>query len=171
MNVYLFGGKMGCFKSFLTVFLGLFLVVTVQANPSFPIGPDANLTPGSLCDHPDSLRYRERIPYCERDVDTRLKNEIFQDYIHKLGFRIDMRKRYLYKIDHLIPLCAGGSNHRDNLWPQHESIYKKTDILESTVCEKMSEGRLTQRAAVDMILKAKKDLSKVTEVLAELRRL
>lgn len=135
------------------------------------MGPDRNVTPGSLCTHPDSYRYPEKIPYCERDVDTDLKKEIFQEYIHDLGFSIDMSKRGQFKIDHLIPLCAGGSNNRDNLWPQHATVYKQTDEMEMVACEKMAEGKVTQRKAIDMILEAKHDLSKAKEILREFKSL
>lgn len=135
------------------------------AGAPYPMGPDLNMTPGSLCTHPDTYRYPEKIAYCERDVDTELKREIFNDYIHKLGYSIDMSKRSQFKIDHLIPLCAGGSNERENLWPQHSTVYKQTDEMEAVACEKMAEGRVTQRKAVDMILEAKHDLSKARSIL------
>ncbi len=141
------------------------------AGPAFPMGPDLNMTPGSLCTQPDTYRYPEKIAYCERDVDTDLKKEIFRDYIQKLGYSIDMSKRAQFKIDHLIPLCAGGSNNRDNLWPQHSTVYKQTDEMEMIACEKMAEGRVTQRKAIDMILEAKHDLSKAKAILREFKSL
>lgn len=61
-------------------------------------------------------RYPEHIAYCERDVTTQTKNDVFATYRNELGFKLDVRNRANYKIDHFIPLCAGGSNHEDNLW-------------------------------------------------------
>lgn len=156
-------------KSLMALVLIAGVSSTVFAQGEFPTNPDRNLTPGSFCTHPDSYRYPEHIPYCERDVDTRLKREIFQDYNTKLGYHIDMSKRSDFKIDHLIPLCAGGSNQRDNLWPQHKSVYKYTDEMEMIACQKMADGRVTQRKAVDMLLEAKHDLSKAADILAQFK--
>lgn len=136
----------------------------------YPQGPDAVLTPGSLCDRPDEYRYRERIPYCSRDVDTRIKEDVFREY-RQNGFRLDPRKRRDYKVDHLIPLCAGGSNRENNLWPQHVSIYTKTDPLESIGCEKLKAGRIKQQKLVQMILDAKRNLRLVPQTLRALQRL
>lgn len=158
-------------KSFVALMLVVGFSLTSLAGAPYPMGPDRNVTPGSLCAHPDSYRYPEKIPYCERDVDTELKKEIFQEYIHDLGFSIDMSKRNQFKIDHLIPLCAGGSNNRDNLWPQHSTVYQQTDEMEMVACEKMAEGKVTQRKAVDMILEAKHDLSKAKAILREFKSL
>ncbi|MFN7728708.1 MAG: hypothetical protein ACK5P7_06105 [Bdellovibrio sp.] len=131
----------------------------------FPIGPDRTLTPGSYCTTPDSYRYKEHIPYCKRDVETSEKMQIIQDYNDKLGFRIEKKQRPQFKIDHLIPLCAGGSNQADNLWPQHESIYKITDPIEGLACQRMGEGKLTQKKAIEMIFAAKHNLKKAPEIL------
>lgn len=154
-------------KSFVALMLVAGFSLTSFAGAPYPMGPDRNVTPGSLCTQPDTYRYPEKIPYCERDVDTELKKAIFKEYIQDLGFDIDMSKRSQFKIDHLIPLCAGGSNNRNNLWPQHSTVYKQTDEMEQVACEKMAEGKVTQRKAVDMILEAKHDLSKARAILKE----
>ncbi len=136
----------------------------------FPKGPESDLTPGSLCDRPDEYRYSERVPYCERDVDSSLKADVFKEYRNE-GYRLDPKKRQDYKIDHLIPLCAGGSNREDNLWPQHVTIYTQTDPLESVGCEKLKAGKIKQAVLVKMILEAKKDLSLVPKTLTHLTNL
>ncbi len=137
----------------------------------FPKGPNQELTPGSLCHKPTEYRYPERIPYCRRNVESQLKREIIRTYDSELGYKIGSMDRQKFKIDHLIPLCAGGSNEEDNLWPQHESVYTITDPLEPLICEKMAEGRLSQKQAVNLILKAKNDLKLVPKVIAELEAL
>lgn len=134
-------------------------------NEAYPTSPDQRLTPGSLCNHADQIRYPEKIAYCERDVETGLKRRIIRDYDQKLGFQIQSMNRQHFKIDHFIPLCAGGSNNPNNLWPQHKSVYELTDPLEQIVCEKMAQGRLRQNQAVELIRDAKLDLSKVDDVL------
>ena len=133
-------------------------------NDSYPMGPRAEMTSGSLCDHPDRYRYPENIAYCERDVDTELKREIIRDYDARFGYRIGSMDRQQFKIDHYIPLCMGGSNNKNNLWPQHKSVFEQTDLLEQRLCEEMAQGHLKQREAVDMIRAVKNDLSKVDEV-------
>ena len=70
-----------------------------------------------------------------------------------------------FKIDHYIPLCAGGSNDESNLWPQHESVYQITDPLEPLVCEKMAAGKLTQAQAIELVRQAKNDLSKADVII------
>src|SRR5690606_28325058 len=108
----------------------------------------------SLCEHPDAYRYPEKIKYCNRDVSGGEKAEIFREY-DKIGFRTRSIDRQKFKIDHYIPLCAGGSNEPSNLWPQHVSVYTITDRLEEMICSKMAEGRLKQKDAVDIIREAK----------------
>src|SRR5690349_1786167 len=101
----------------------IFLQLSVSLHAEdFPRGPEHSVTPGSLCGHADARRYPERVPYCNRDVSSGLKREIFRDYDQRFGYRTTQLPRAQFKIDHLIPLCMGGSNERNNLWPQHETI-------------------------------------------------
>lgn len=148
----------------------LFSVSMSQAYEAFPKGPDAALTPGALCNRPDEYRYPEKIKYCERDVSSSQKAGIFQKY-DQIGYRTRSMKRQAFKIDHYIPLCAGGSNESKNLWPQHESVYEITDKLEALICEKMAAGRLRQKDAVEIIIQAKNNLKEVPEIEARVREL
>ena len=145
--------------------------VTARAGNGYPIGPDLSETPGKRCDHPDSVRYPERIPYCTRSVDSGTKWEVIRTYDDKLGYRIEAIGRVHFKIDHYIPLCMGGSNDKANIWPQHESVYAQTDPLEGLACEKMAQGVLLQAKAIELIRKAKNDLSQVQATLQYLRSL
>lgn len=131
---------------------------------TFPIAPEAYLTKGKLCDIPDSYRYPERIAYCERDVSKETKDRIIQDYDVKFGYRIRTMDRDLFKIDHFIPLCMGGSNDPINLWPQHKSLYTLTDSVEELLCKKLSVGLLTQKQAIDYIIQAKYNLGQVRQI-------
>lgn len=148
--------------------IGLILCSSLFASgeykAEYPQGPLTDLTPGSLCDRPDAYRYAERVPYCNRDVDSSLKAEIFQEYRNE-GFRLDPSQRSSYKIDHLIPLCAGGSNREDNLWPQHKSVYEITDPLEPAACDAMKAGKIKQAEVVKLILAAKRDLKLVKKTV------
>jgi hypothetical protein len=150
-------------KAFHGLLVSALFVLTVSsalAMDSFPKGPDATLTPGALCTHPSTHRYPENIAYCERNVDSRQKAQIYLAY-DQLGYQTRSMKRQNFKIDHYFPLCMGGSNESANLWPQHQSVYTITDPLEQKICEKMAEGVLLQKDAIDIIKKAKGDLSLV----------
>jgi hypothetical protein len=148
-----------------TFLLSLALPVAAFANEAYPTGPNPQLTPGSLCARPTAHRYPEHIPYCDRSVSSGLKKQIIHEYDVSFGYRIEQMNRGDFKIDHYIPLCMGGSNDHDNLWPQHVSVYTVTDRLEQVLCDRMSDGELQQRDAVTLIREAKNDLSKVPGIL------
>jgi hypothetical protein len=133
--------------------------------PAFPTSPDPKLTPGSLCDDPSEYRYPEQVAYCDRSVGGKLKAQVIDNYDEKLGYRVAEMDRKLFKIDHYIPLCMGGSNRPTNLWPQHESVYETTDKLEMVECQKMSDGKLKQTQAIDLMKKAKADRVEAARIL------
>lgn len=150
----------------------VFLLLSVTfATPQYPTNPDASMTPGQLCEHPDSYRYKERIPYCHRNVSKKTKNELVRSYDRELGYRIGKMNRREFKIDHYIPLCMGGSNDPSNLWPQHHTVYEITDPVEQIACEKMAENKLLQAQAIEYIRTAKSDFSKIPDILVELEAL
>ena len=154
------------------IFLPLFLLLLSSssfAGNAYPKGPDQRLTPGSLCDTPDTHRYPEQIPYCTRDVNAAQKELIFINY-RKLGYSLS-GDRGQYKIDHLIPLCAGGSNNENNLWPQYHTISARTDLIEQWGCEVLANGKITQKALIDLVMKAKLDLKEAPGVLKYLQKL
>lgn len=160
-------------KNLILVLLVTFSVIAkLEANEArFPTNPDLNETPGELCNQPDSVRYPERIAYCQRDVDSYTKKAVIQKYDQVLGYRISTMNRGEFKIDHLIPLCAGGANTETNLWPQHKSVYSKTDPVEPLLCQKMLEGKLLQKDAIKIIIEAKTNLNKIPEILKRLNQL
>jgi len=137
----------------------------------FPRNPNLKETPGRLCANSKVHRYPENIPYCERNVDSYTKNAVIQNYDLLLGYKIRTMKRTDFKIDHLIPLCAGGANSEDNLWPQHKSIYEITDPVEPLLCQKMLDGRLKQADAVKLIIQAKTNLDQVPAIIKKLNSL
>jgi hypothetical protein len=134
----------------------------------FPQGPDLTETPGKLCNKSGTTRYAERVSYCSRNVDSSLKAEIIKHYDIAFGYQIRAMNRADFKIDHLIPLCAGGSNDEDNLWPQHKSVYEITDPLEPLICEKMAAGSLSQAEAVRLIIYAKTHLDEAEKIILKL---
>jgi len=140
------------------------------AEGKYPLGPDPRLTTGTLCQRGGTLRYPERIRYCARDVSSSEKDAIIDDY-ERLGYSIRSHGRGDFKIDHLIPLCVGGSNEASNLWPQHRDVYEQTDKIEQFACELMAQGKLKQREAIDLILGAKNNLGTAAGVEARLDRM
>lgn len=148
-----------------------FSVTSFASLADFPGGPDASLTPGSLCTRPTERRYPERIAYCERHVESQTKREIFRQYDTELGYNTRQMDRQQFKIDHYIPLCMGGSNETNNLWPQHVSVYTLTDPMEGLACEKMAEGKLDQAHAIELIKRGKNDHATIDGILEELNSL
>lgn len=155
-----------------TCFVNALLLVAsaALAGERFPEMPDDRLTPGSTCATPDAHRYPEQVPYCNRDVSGDTKRGIFQTYDEQLGYQTRQMNRADFKIDHLIPLCAGGSNEVSNLWPQHVSIYNLTDGVEQIACQLMAEGKMSQQEAISRILEMKHHPETGPQVEADMRR-
>lgn len=130
----------------------------------YPEGPLPDLTPGELCKQPSEFRYPERIPYCNRKVSVSLKKAVREAYDARLGTQTSLFKRRVLIIDHLIPLCMGGSNGALNLWPQHEKVGEVTTVIEDMLCRLMEAGKLRQAPAIDLILRAKRDPEQIRPV-------
>lgn len=134
--------------------------------------PDEILTPGSLCETPDSYRYSEHIAYCNRDVSYSKKWFIIESYMNQFpALKITPENRQEYKIDHYIPLCMGGSNEVTNLWPQHESLYHYTDEIELNLCTELQADIITQHEAVALMKFAKNHLEQLKASLAPMQYL
>lgn len=137
----------------------------------FPTNPNHDMTPGETCQRPDTYRYPEKIAYCNRDVSSSTKYAIIDKYDAEYGYTIGQMNRGDFKIDHYIPLCMGGSNSTKNLWPQHKSVYVKTDPLEQKLCELMAGGKMLQAEAMEKIRFAKNNLDKAHDMDRELDHL
>lgn len=113
--------------------------------------PDPNRTPGVLCTKtdPDFERYDypEKIARCARNVSRSDKQTVAENY-----GGIPESRWERYEFDHLIPLCAGGSDDLRNLWPQPIGQARRKDQVEVEVCVAMKAGRMTQKQAVQRIL-------------------
>lgn len=120
---------------------------------AFPLTPDPQATSGDLCDTRNSdfkeYRYEERIPYCDRNVSSSLKNRIYEAY----GIPKKCRKEYT--IDHFIPLAIGGSNEAENLWPEHKNLKATRQSLEIDVYYDIRAGRVTQAEAIEVVTQEK----------------
>jgi len=125
--------------------LALFMFVGVLAAPAFAfeVRPNSNITSGSVridghdvnatCGH--SKAHRGSMSHARRD-------EILTHYGLPPGEHPD------YEIDHLVPLCLGGSDDPSNLWPQpRRSIEPKwnaeaKDRLERLMCDMVCSGQI-----------------------------
>lgn len=109
--------------------------------------PDPQLTPGTLCSENDpnfdKLDYPEQIARCKRNVSEDEKAQIAHDYGD-----IPKSNWHNYEFDHLIPLCAGGSDDIRNVWPQPIGEAHDKDKLEDEVCSGMRDGTLSQAEAI-----------------------
>jgi hypothetical protein len=118
-----------------------------------PKAPHSEQTPGELCNKNDpdyhGDRYKEKIPYCQRNVSYHERQKVYEDY------DVPAKIRSEYTIDHLIPLSLGGSNDLSNLWPEHKKIKALRPYLEQEVFEDLRDGRITQKKAIRIILEAK----------------
>lgn len=141
-------------------------IQSMSASPGsrFPTIPEDDTTTGALCKNPDAYRYPEHIKYCNRSVSSSLKRTIIHTYDVRFQYHIGEMNRQEFKIDHLIPLCMGGANEMQNLWPQHRSVYILTDFLEERLCTGMAQGHLTQVEAISMIQEAKHDHSAIPAI-------
>jgi hypothetical protein len=109
------------------------------------VRPDKNLTGGAA-----SIRTRERIAACGHAKDNRgqmtreRQDEVLKRYGLPPGTHPD------YEIDHLIPLCLGGSDDPSNLWPQPKRRIEATwnaeakDRLEGKICKMVCAGQINE---------------------------
>ncbi len=117
--------------------------------PTFAAHPDPRITPGALCtaDDPnfDGYVYKENIPHCNRNFGEAKKAAVAKVY------GVPQNQWSGYEFDHLIPLCAGGSNDVRNVWPEPLDHAKLKDAVEEHVCSGMRAGLMTQAQAVNTI--------------------
>ena len=120
------------------VAIGIALPVLAE---ELPIRPDDTLTPGvvgsaefaDVCGLVDGQTYSQR----HRETTQKMKNEAYAAYsVNKAGRE--------FEIDHRVPLCIGGADDPQNLWPelgwQHPSFHDK-DRLEARVCRAVCRTR------------------------------
>lgn len=128
---------------------------------AYPLFPNSQETSGSFCSESDpdflEFRYIENIPYCERKVTASAKKKIFRRY----GVPEVCWERYT--IDHFYPLFLGGSNHSDNLWPEHKLLKKTRMNLEYSTFRLLQAGFINQQQALNIIATEKLTPSSLPE--------
>lgn len=152
--------------------IAIFLILSslnTFAGRAYPRIPEPTLTPGSLCTTPVSYRYPEQIPYCDRTMNSFGKELVFIAY-RDFGYSLS-GERNQYKVDHYIPLCAGGSNEMTNLWPQYYTISKITDPLETLGCEVLAKGKISQKDLIEIIKAAKQNVKETPRLFRYLKSL
>ncbi len=112
--------------------------------------PNTKITPGKTCAAGDpnfsKYDYPEHIARCERHVTSTEKARITNLY-----GSIPKSEWKNYEFDHLIPLCAGGSDDIENVWPQPIRQARQKDVVEDEVCRAMKAGTMTQEEAIQKI--------------------
>ena len=131
-----------------------FLVIGVLVAPAlaFDVRPDPDSTEGAV-----RINGHSRELACDRSKNHRdpmtadRRDEVLLRYGLPAGQHPD------YEIDHLVPLCLGGSDDFSNLWPQpRHTIEPKwnaeaKDRLERLLCEMVCNGQLDIAAAQQAI--------------------
>jgi hypothetical protein len=142
-----------------------FIFFTSIVSQAFPLTPNPALATGHLCNrqNPDyeTDRYSQKIPYCVRNVETDLKNHLYDLY------KVPVKCRDRYTIDHIIPLSIGGDNSAQNLWPEHKNVKATRPYLEEEVFGEVRDGRMQQKEAIAIILKEKTTLQRAAHGKSE----
>lgn len=110
------------------------LIAWPAAAEELPSRPDDAKTPGivattdiaDVCGRVDGRTYSQR----HRDTTAEMKRDAYAAYgVDKAGRE--------FEVDHRVPLCLGGADALENLWPQkgweHPSFHDK-DRLETSAC-------------------------------------
>lgn len=112
--------------------------------------PNWQITPGVACTAQDpnfsGYDYPEQIARCNRNIGIQEKQQVAVEYGN-----IPQSAWAQYEFDHLIPLCAGGSDDIRNLWPQPINDAHEKDKLENEICTSLKAGTITQAEAIQKV--------------------
>ncbi len=142
----------------------------IAASADYPLAPIASLTTGVECTKSTTTRQPGNFLYCVRNVSKNEKDQVIQSY-DDLGYHLQNLDRGKIKIDHMIPLCMGGANDRKNLWPQYETVYKRTDPLEASLCVAFTNGYITREEAKEQMHYAKENLNEAISMYDKIQAL
>lgn len=111
--------------------------------------PDPRITTGALCTPFsvgfDGYAYPEGIPHCKRHVTLTMRRTVLARY------GVPWARRGTVEIDHLVPLCLGGSNDLTNIWAEPLSAAKRKDVVEKRLCSALRAGKIRQAVAVEQM--------------------
>lgn len=120
---------------------------------AYPLTPSPELTQGELCSEENvdfaGYRYKEHIPYCQRNVSWVRREKIYDLY------NIPSHCRHRFTVDHFIPLALGGDNSDTNLWPEHKLVKATRPFLEQNLYLALVRGEITQSDAIQVITEEK----------------
>lgn len=124
--------------------------------------PNPALTPGkyetlSLADLNASYN-GQTYSQAHRDVTAATHRKVYDEYQVPAGERNIAHG----EVDHLVPLCAGGSNDLSNLWYQHVAPsweghpnitlgFHQKDALEAWICRQIKAKKLEPKVAYEKI--------------------
>jgi hypothetical protein len=91
--------------------------------------PNASTTPGAIGSSDPAVVCQYGYAAAHRDVPYSVRDRVYNEYGIPRGHRKGLR------IDHLIPLEAGGSNDVRNLWPQTFAESRQKDEVENALHE------------------------------------
>lgn len=115
-------------------------------------GPAYAQSTGALCTSADGdfigFKYGGMVAMCRRRVTPLMKRQVFA----REGVPFTSKERARREVDHVIPLCAGGSNHIENLQLQFWDAAKRKDALESQLCSAIRRGVMSQQDGLKWFL-------------------
>ena len=122
-------------------------------NPLFTQGKADTLNASEL----QATYYGQTYSQSHRNVNQAEHTQVYDEY------NVPQNQRNIQngEIDHLYPLCAGGSNDISNLWYQPINViykgqnvgFKLKDRLETWVCVQIKANRITPQDAFENITK------------------
>ena len=71
----------------------------------------------------------------------------------------------------MIPLSIGGANTKENLWPQHKSVYQYSDPIESHVANLIAQAKIKQAESIRVVKECKLNLGRCEELQSYLESL
>jgi hypothetical protein len=102
--------------------------------------PDRQCTPGAVATT-DLRVICQTSTESRRHVTEATKRAVLAEY------GVAWEDRRTVEIDHLVPLALGGSNSRENLWPQPIEDAEQKDRVENKVHRDVCAGRVSVEAA------------------------
>lgn len=144
----------------LSLIIGIVLIISsiviffMQSSTTYPLAttqpdltilnrvlPNRTLAPGDVLTKNLTIICVTGYSSTVRDVPLSLRKEIFA----RDGYDYEAMKNVDDELDHIIPLCLGGSNDEDNLFVQLAEPrpgYKEKDKLENYLCDHVCSGEI-----------------------------